>query len=170
MAITDSNTAMTIEVKGLKKLQAGNERVIASLGRSGYAVAQMALIIERQAKINATGRPGPMVQTGRLRASITTEVESPDLARVGTNVDYAADVEYGHSQQVGRFIPIYGMRALNAYSIANHKRVYEAVGGFRLVNPFAPAYPFMSPTIEQTVGDREQLMVKYGKDIEVMWA
>lgn len=49
------------------------------------------LIVERDAKINSP------VDTGRLRASITNEVEKTDIiiGRVGTNVKYASFQEHG---------------------------------------------------------------------------
>jgi HK97 gp10 family phage protein len=59
------------------------------------------LIVERDAKINASGRPGPKVDTGRLRASITTEVEKTNndiVGRVGTNVVYSKFLEHGTSR------------------------------------------------------------------------
>jgi phage gpG-like protein len=54
--------------------------------------------VENQAKVNASGRPGPRVRTGRLRSSITHEVlvdEKGLVARVGTNVEYGYYLETG---------------------------------------------------------------------------
>lgn len=137
--------AVILEVKGLEELSRKNNEVVKEIAESGKLVAKAALIVERQAKINATGRPGPKVQTGRLRASITSVVDSPTKARVGTNVYYAPFVEFGHNQQVGRFV----------YQI---KR--------RLVNPRAPAYPFLGPTVEQTKDQIQGVMVSFGNDLE----
>lgn len=57
-----------------------------------------AIRVEAQAKRNATGRPGPMVRTGRLRGSITWRLGS-DIVNpyvdVGTAVHYAPFVELG---------------------------------------------------------------------------
>lgn len=67
-------------------------------GPVGQDLARRAINVESRAKINASGRPGPNVDTGRLRSSITWElVERPDglVARVGTNVEYARYVEEG---------------------------------------------------------------------------
>ena len=50
------------------------------------------LIVERQAKKDCP------VDTGRLRSSITSEV-SGDEGKVGTNVEYAADVELGTTRR-----------------------------------------------------------------------
>jgi HK97 gp10 family phage protein len=137
--------AIEIEVKGLEELSRKNNEIVQKIASSGELVAKAALVIEKQAKVNATGRPGPNVQTGRLRSSITSVVDSPLKARVGTNVKYAPFVEFGHSQQVGRFV----------YAI---KR--------RLVNSRAPAYPFLSPTINQTKDQIQGVMVSFGKEVE----
>lgn len=54
--------------------------------------------IQNQARNNMGARPGPFVQTGKLRASIHNEVSSDGLSVVvGTNVVYARRVEMGHS-------------------------------------------------------------------------
>jgi hypothetical protein len=48
--------------------------------------------VESQAKINASGRPGPNVQTGRLRSSIRTA--GPFHDTLGLYVDVGSDVHY----------------------------------------------------------------------------
>lgn len=61
-------------------------------------LAQRAIRIESRAKQNASGRPGPNVQTGRLRSSITWRlgVDSQGLyADIGTNVPYGRYLELG---------------------------------------------------------------------------
>lgn len=62
-------------------------------------LARRAINVESQAKLNASGRPGPNVDTGRLRSSITYEIveraEGTLVARIGTNVEYARFVEEG---------------------------------------------------------------------------
>ena len=72
----------------------------------------------------------PVGETGNLRNSITHGVLIGDgqvAAVIGTDVYYAPFVELGHAQQVGRFVPKLGKR---------------------LVKPFAPAYPFLRPAVE----------------------
>jgi phage gpG-like protein len=58
-----------------------------------------AINVESQAKLNASGRPGPNVDTGRLRSSITWELahrsDGQLVARIGSNVEYARYVEEG---------------------------------------------------------------------------
>lgn len=59
------------------------------------------IAVQRAAKKNASGRPGPNVQTGRLRSSITEElgVDGDELVeRIGTDVSYAPYVELGTSR------------------------------------------------------------------------
>ena len=61
-------------------------------------LAARAIRVESAAKVNASGRPGPNVQTGRLRASITWALGEDELglfAAVGTDVFYAPYVELG---------------------------------------------------------------------------
>ena len=72
----------------------------------------------------------PVGETGNLRNSITHGVLIGDgqvAAVIGTDVYYAPFVELGHAQQVGRYVPKLGKR---------------------LVKPFAPAYPFLRPAVE----------------------
>jgi HK97 gp10 family phage protein len=61
------------------------------------AVLKGALRVERDAKINAP------VDTGRLRASISSRLSNADkthvYAETGTNVKYASYVEFGTSKQ-----------------------------------------------------------------------
>ncbi len=109
-------------------------------------IATAAFAIQRQAQLNATGRPGPMVQSGRLRPSITTEIKSNGRAQVGTDVFYAPFVEFGHRQTPGQYVP------------PLHKR---------LVASFAPAYPFMEPSIDQCADELEGVYATFLHDIEV---
>lgn len=136
-----------ITVEGLEQIQKAAEQVTRKLS-DGNLVARAALVIERQAKINATGRPGPRVQTGRLRSSIVPEVLNPNLARVGTNVFYAPFVEFGHRQHPGQFVP--PLRK-------------------RLVADFSPAYPFFGPTLEQCKDKLGDVVVTFGKEIGDEW-
>lgn len=61
-------------------------------------LVRAAIKVESQAKINASGRPGPRVRTGRLRSSITYRIGSDAsglFALIGSNVEYAGYVELG---------------------------------------------------------------------------
>ena len=134
-----------ISVENLKQVQQAAEEVVDKIARSGSLVARAALVIERQAKINATGRPGPRVRTGRLRSSITTEVLSPELARVGTNVYYAPFVEFGH--------------------YTGGSRKFGVSFGH-----MTPAYPFLGPTIEQTKDEVGDVVVAFGNELGATWS
>jgi Bacteriophage HK97-gp10, putative tail-component len=61
-------------------------------------LARRATNVQNRAKLNASGRPGPRVDTGRLRSSITYAIEQDargPVARVGTNVTYGRHLETG---------------------------------------------------------------------------
>lgn len=61
-------------------------------------LARRAVRVESQAKVNASGRPGPNVDTGRLRSSIRWFLGADAqglFAAVGSDVEYAAYVELG---------------------------------------------------------------------------
>lgn len=87
-----------------------NEAGIARLfnspdGEVAKNLARRAIRVESQAKVNATGRPGPRVRTGRLRSSIHWELVAESngvggtlYARVGSVVSYARYVELGTSR------------------------------------------------------------------------
>ena len=77
---------------------------------------------------------------GTLKNSITHGVLVGDgqvVAVIGTDTYYAPFVELGHAQQVGRYVPKLGKR---------------------LVKPFAPAYPFLRPAIEDNQEELWSLM------------
>ena len=78
------------------------------------------------------------VDTGNLRNSITSEVDMSEKAvYVGTNVEYAPSVEFGHHQQVGRYVPAIGKR---------------------LVREFVPAKPFLAPAIEEHLDEYKSIL------------
>lgn len=65
----------------------------------GRDLDRRAIQVESAAKINASGRPGPNVITGRLRASITWRAGEDALGQfrdIGSDVYYAPFVELGH--------------------------------------------------------------------------
>lgn len=138
---------IALEIQNLKEVQKAFEDVAKKVS-DGSIVAKAALVIERQVKINASGRPGPKVQTGRLRASINTNIVSKDQAIVGTNVFYAPFVEFGHRQHPGQYVP------------PLHKR---------LVASFSPAYPYFGPAIEQTKDKVGDVIVRFGQELGAEW-
>jgi hypothetical protein len=80
---------------GIREMLEGDQ------GSVARDLAGRASNVQGQAVQNATGRPGPMVRTGRLRGSITWRLGSDTLglyADIGTNVEYAVYVELGTSR------------------------------------------------------------------------
>lgn len=78
-----------------------NDRALHETFESAHGVvardiSRRCIAVESRAKLNASGRPGPNVDTGRLRASIGWRlVEAPGglEGQIGTNVEYAEPLE-----------------------------------------------------------------------------
>jgi phage gpG-like protein len=78
------------------------------------------------------------VQTGNLRNSMTSEVSQQEKAvYIGTDVEYAPFVEFGHHQQPGRYVP------------AIEKR---------LVREFVPGKPFLKPAIQNHIDEYKNIL------------
>lgn len=76
------------------------------------------------------------VNTGNLRSSITHRKGDDHTEIVGTAVEYAPYVEYGHHQEPGRYVPALGKRLVAEYvpgkpflkpAIEDHKKEYEKI-------------------------------------------
>ena len=94
-----------------------------------YAITMAALAVERQAKVNASGRPGPNVQTGNLRRSITTKAQKgfgdTYEAEVSATMVYSRAVEFGHPRwKPGVKYPYLGPAAKNLSSNGTLSRVF----------------------------------------------
>lgn len=105
------------------------------------AVQKTAFQVERSAKQNAP------VDTGTLRASLRTTPTGPAEYAVGTNVEYAPDVEFGTQPHV---ITPDGAEALR----------FEGAGGDivfaqRVEHPGTPAQPFLRPALNEHESDLE---------------
>lgn len=78
------------------------------------------------------------VKTSNLKNSMTSEVHMEEKAvYIGTDVEYAPFVEFGHHQEVGRYVPAIGKR---------------------LVREFVPAQPFLRPAIENNMAEYKKIM------------
>lgn len=99
------------------------------------------LEIERAAKQNAP------VDTGRLRASITTEVLERNgipVVKVGTNVEYARAVEFG----TGPYI----IEPDTAEALQwTDPETGEAVFAQRVEHPGIPEQPFLLPAVDEVM-------------------
>ena len=78
------------------------------------------------------------VATGNLKNSMTSEVNQSEKAvYVGTAVEYAPYVEFGHHQEVGRYVPAIGAR---------------------LVREYVPAQPFLKPAIQNHMDEYKHIL------------
>lgn len=120
-------------------------------GPVARSLAEICIEVESEAKLNATGRPGPNVQTGRLRSSITWQlVRGPQgwYGEVGSAVEYAHYVEYGTEPH--RIYPTVEHFARNAAAGKRTAALYwkGARHPVAYVNhPGNPAYPYLRPAV-----------------------
>jgi len=123
----------------------GVEEFAAALGRVGErtsiearaALAEVASELEKVAKRNASGRPGPNVVTGTLRRSITHDPITPWgiggwQTKVGPTVIYGRRIELGFK----------GADSLG--------RVFDA-----------PGYPYFGPAFRQVVPRIPEIMRRH---------
>lgn len=93
--------AIRVEMQALESSVRFNEAEYKALlqGPIVQDLVRRAIRVEAAAKTNATRRPGPNVITGRLRSSITWRIGNDSqgpYVDIGTNVEYAPYVEFGH--------------------------------------------------------------------------
>jgi phage gpG-like protein len=118
-----------VTVSGLENLITNVANIQAKTGSAGNVALERVALLMRDTvvKYAGAGHPdNPNVITGRLRSSIQYQMISDNEAFVGSNVDYAPYVEFGHAQTPGRYVPAIGKR---------------------LVQSVVPAYPFFRPAI-----------------------
>ncbi len=103
-----------------------------------YAIAMTGLAVERQAKVNASGRPGPNVRTGNLRRSITTSSVQKGFTNlysvnVSATMIYARAVELGHPRwKPGVKYPYLGPAARNLSANGTLNRVFTSAFASRV--------------------------------------
>lgn len=76
-------------------------------------------------------------RTSRLSNSISHRVNGKTM-EVGTNVEYAPYVEFGHHQEPGRYVPAIGKR---------------------LVRDFVPGTPYIAPALEDHIGEYKDVLL-----------
>ena len=99
------------------------------------AVEKTALEVERSAKQNAP------VDTGTLRSSIQTAPAGVAEYLVGTNIEYAPDVEFGTDPHV--------ITPDEADALAFEGSDGELVFTQRVEHPGTPAQPFLRPAVDE---------------------
>lgn len=130
-----------VSVSGSLKMP--NSQEIAGAIRTG--MTKIALTIANQATQNADGRPGPKVQTGRLRSSITGQVSGDGFSAViGSNVEYAPRLEMGYRGPEG--VKAHARTIRQAFGRSISPRDVQVSAFTRQAN--APAYPFLRPAVE----------------------
>lgn len=82
------------------------------------------------------------IDSGHLSESITYEIVSWDHAIIGSDVDYAASVEFGSQP--------HEIRVRNAKVLTDGKRVF----GTSVRHPGTPAQPFLRPALYKDRGLR----------------
>lgn len=73
---------------------------------------------------------------GTLRGSITHQRQGDDTELIGSDVKYAPYVEFGHHQEVGRYVPAIGKR---------------------LVRDYVPGKPYLRPALENHVSEYKEV-------------
>lgn len=168
-------TDINIQVQGLDNLDNKVNAIVEKLS-NGEFLERVGAKIVNKAKHNANGRPGPMRQSGRLGASLAyklvdaSPVTQMEVGSIVEPVKYSFFVEFGHHQEVGRYVPIFNMTEITK---GRSKGRYLVKGlGKRLVKPFAPAYPFLGPAIEEvkTSGNLMGVTDDYARVLEAYWA
>lgn len=116
-------------------------------GPHGPVARDLALRAQRvrdQAVVNASGRPGPKVQTGRLRSSLRWFfVTQGDFlfVLIGTSVEYARFVELGTGPYV--------IRPVNRQALSWPGADHPVAVVYRAGNR---AYPFLRPAARAAYG------------------
>lgn len=125
-------------VIGVEKVVANAKKTTAEVKDAvKNVVAESALNIQREAKKRTP------VDTGRLRSSIAIEFSDGLTATIGTNVEYAAAVEFGSQPH---FPP---PSALAGWARRHGMNGKEFVLARKIARRGTPAQPFLFPSFEQ---------------------
>jgi phage gpG-like protein len=130
-----------VSVSGSLKMP--NSQEMAGAIRRG--MTKIAFTIANQATQNADGRPGPNVQTGRLRSSIVGRVSGDGMSAViGSNVEYAPRIEMGYRGPES--VKAHTRTIRQAFGRPIAPRDVQVSAFTRTAN--APSYPFLRPAVE----------------------
>ena len=126
-------------IPNLSDVLSGVQRKEAQIDMAvAQAIQITGLAVERQAKQNASGRPGPNVRTGNLRRSITTSMPIKGFGDsysvvVSATMVYARAVELGHPRwKPGVKYPYLGPAARNLSANGTLNRVFTSAFASRI--------------------------------------
>ncbi len=137
------------KVIGLRQLQ---RKLESDLIKSPLAqgIRKITLFPTREIK-----KATPRGKSGELRSGIVEQI-TPFRGLIGTNVNYASFVEYGHKQTPGRYIPAIGKRLINPWVFPSR------TGNMRDMGPFTYGMKLVQSKVKDFLKD-------IGKDIQVRW-
>ena len=122
-----------VTIPNLSEVISGIQRKAEQIDQAvAQAIQITGLAVERQAKQNASGRPGPNVRTGNLRRSITTSMPIKGFGDsysvvVSATMVYARAVELGHPRwKPGVKYPYLGPAARNLSANGTLNRVFTS--------------------------------------------
>ena len=122
-----------VTIPNLSEVISGIQKTAAQIDQAvAQAIQITGLAVERQAKQNASGRPGPNVRTGNLRRSITTSMPIKGFGEsysvvVSATMVYARAVELGHPRwKPGVKYPYLGPAARNLSANGTLNRVFTS--------------------------------------------
>jgi hypothetical protein len=128
-----------VTIPNLSDVLSGVQRKEAQIDMAvAQAIQITGLAVERQAKQNASGRPGPNVRTGNLRRSITTSMPIKGFGDsysvvVSATMVYARAVELGHPRwKPGVKYPYLGPAARNLSANGTLNRVFTSAFASRI--------------------------------------
>lgn len=128
-----------VTIPNLSEVISGIEKKAEQINDAvAYAIQLTGLAVERQAKQNASGRPGPNVRTGNLRRSITTSMPIKGFGDsysvvVSATMVYARAVELGHPRwKPGVKYPYLGPAARNLSANGTLNRVFTSAFASRV--------------------------------------
>lgn len=105
--------SINVRAEGMERLQEALS-TLSQYRAEAVMLKQATKILNRARKNATTTRGGTPIDTGELRISASMS-EVPGGYSVGYTSEYAPHVEYGHRQEVGRYVPAIGKRLVKSW-------------------------------------------------------
>lgn len=105
--------SINVRAEGMERLQEALS-TLSQYRAEAVMLKQATEILNRARKNATTTRGGTPIDTGELRISASMS-EVPGGYNVGYTSEYAPHVEYGHRQEVGRYVPAIGKRLVKSW-------------------------------------------------------